>query len=341
MKIVLIGTGGTIASSLNKETGLFVAGQEPSEALIELLELKKFSEDVQLDLEVISLFQMDSSCISFSHVLQMVECMENVLEQQEVNAFVMTHGTDTMEETAYLLSLLWKKPVPVILTGSQLSPTEKGTDAIANLRGAMVLAMQEKTKHYSVLVYFNEQFFNPRYVRKVHASNVNGFSSSTSGSLGLVDGKNVFYYAFPFASKTYEAPKHLERVALIREHMDMCPELYDALAQTDIKGLVIEGFGRGHVSPQSADKVLSLLQKGIKVVLASTCEQGAVKEVYEMKGSIAELERHGAINAYTYDAKKARLKLQVLLSLYEEQSKEFVSVSEKDFHLYLKESFND
>lgn len=339
MNIVLIGTGGTIASRLNQDTGFFVAGKERSEDLVELLGLKSFEET--LNLRIISLFQMDSSCIQFTHVIQMVECMEQVLKEQEVQAFIITHGTDTMEETSYLLSLLWQGQVPVILTGSQLAPTEKGTDAIANLKGAMVLAMQEKTKYYPVSVFFNEHFFNPRYVRKIHASNVNGFGSSTAGSMGLVDGKNVFYYALPFPMQTYPLPQQLCRVALVREHMDMCPELYDAIAHSNIQGVVIEGFGRGHVSPQSAEKVLNLIQKGIKVVLASTCEQGAVKEVYEMKGSIAELERQGAINAYTYDAKKARLKLQLLLSLYQEKNENFKTLDVLNFHQYLKDSFKD
>lgn len=338
-RIYLLTTGGTIAGKYNVDSGLIEAGAYSANELSEHLGLDKITQPI--DLSIKAIFQLDSSQMRVEDVCTLLREMERLYHEEEVDGFVITHGTDTLEETAYILDLLWKHDVPVVLTGSQRSLDDVATDAYDNMFGALVLASHEEMARYRVIVYFNEQIFDPRFVRKQHTSNINGFGVSSGGSLGLVDGEQVYFYSYPLIRETYPVPETLVSVAMLREHMDMCPCLYQVLGACDIAGLVVEGFGRGQVCPSSADEILKLLEQKMPILLTSTCDQGSVKGVYQFKGSISYLLQYGAINAHTYSPKKARIKLQILLSLRQDKKTKWGKMSDEDFAHFLQETFRD
>lgn len=348
-RVVLLTTGGTIASEYDPASGLWQAGKTDSKNLLQKLNL---ADQKDLCLEIKNVYDIDSSMMRFKMVIDLVHLMYEYvntarLTNQIIDAFIITHGTDSMEETAYLISILWREKIPVVITGSQIGPDEAGSDAYKNLHGALVLAKNKYFKEYGVVLFFNDQFFDPRFVRKTHASNVNAFTSLDSASLGIVDGNDVYFFTKNMPVTSYELPHEdcePARVALLFEHMDMCEELYEAVHQSfltgKIQGLVIEGFGRGHIGEKSAIKVLSMLKDKLPIVMTSACYQGAVKEIYNFEGAIAHLIKHGAINAHLHQAKKARLKLQLLLTLRHDENSSWFGLEHDEFLLKVKENFN-
>src|SRR5699024_5081520 len=154
-KIVMISTGGTIASKRNPETNLLTAGLLTGEELSAKCQLSE-----EIDLEVVSAFQVPSNRMSFETLEILKEKVEDVFSDEAVDGIVVTHGTDTLEETAYFLDLTIADHRPLVITGSQRGPDEIGTDAFVNLRQSIMLAASEQAHNMGALVLFNERIFS-------------------------------------------------------------------------------------------------------------------------------------------------------------------------------------
>ncbi|MGX1080899.1 L-asparaginase/Glu-tRNA(Gln) amidotransferase subunit D [Bacillus sp. SLBN-57] len=159
-KVALITTGGTIASR-KTESGRLAAGAISGPELAEMCSLP---EDVQID--VYPAFQLPSMHITFQHLLELKQTIERVFQDGGYDGAVVTHGTDTLEETAYFLDLTIEDERPVVVTGSQRAPEQQGTDAYTNIRHAVYTACSPDIKGAGTVVVFNERIFNARYVNK-------------------------------------------------------------------------------------------------------------------------------------------------------------------------------
>lgn len=313
-KIVLLSTGGTIASNEDPTTGLMMAGEQTGEQLLAQCNQTYLREN-QIHVDIRSVFQVPSNQMSFERCIELLELMHSIRKEISPDGYVVTHGTDTLEESAYFLSLYWDLEIPVVFTGAQFSPTTNNTDAFHNITNALLVAADERSINTGVTIAFNDRIFSAQYATKTHASNIDGFSSRKSGPLGIVDCGRVHYFSFPAHREVLGKPQlPLKEVAIIKSCMDMDTDVYNYYLQRGTSGLIIEAYGRGHVDLPSAEQIQKVVENGVPVVITSTCGDGEVAEVYGFKGALHDLVQHGAINGRDYDSKKARIKLMALLS---------------------------
>lgn len=305
----MISTGGTIASKKNPETGLLTAGLMTGE---ELSAKCKLPNDIELD--VISAFQIPSNRMTFSTLEKLKRKVDEVFSDGSVAGIVVTHGTDTLEETAYFLDLTISDNRPLIITGSQRGPDEMGTDAFVNLRQAILLAASEEAQDNGALTLFNERIFSARYVKKVHASNVAGFAAPGFGYLGIIDQETIKMYQKPMHQETYEILGHLPVVEIVKCSLGSGDAFIKHANDIGIKGIILEAPGRGHVPPAIMESVREAVEQGVTVVLTTSTEEGEVKIIYDFPGSVYDLKNAGVILGGDYDSKKARIKLAVLIA---------------------------
>jgi L-asparaginase len=257
---------------------------------------------------------MPSACLSFEDILELVAAADSALTDGTTGV-VVVQGTDTIEETAYLIDLVWPHDAPVVVTGAMRNPTLAGPDGPANLLAALRVAGSECFAGLGCLVALNDQIHAARYVRKTHSSNPASFASPDSGPLGhLVEGTPVLL-SRPPSRLTLPRPASAAgaRVALVTVAFDddggLLPAVGDRYA-----GLVVAGFGVGHV-PTALAAPLGELAERIPVVLASRTGAGAVfAHTYGFTGSESDLRSRGLIGAGLLNPYKARVLLRLLLA---------------------------
>lgn len=317
--IKLLTTGGTIASKRDPKTGLQQTGLITGEELAEKINLH---EDITISVEEI--IKVSSSAITFDNLITIKEAVEKTLSDDDVDGIVITHGTDTLEETSYFLDLVIPAGKAVVVTGSQRGPELIGTDAYANLQDAITLAADSKAAKIGVTVLFNSQVFMPRFVKKINAMNVDGFGGGDTGHLGLVDGYDVKIYQYPRDHKRYKVNQPLSEVDIVKCALDTDAKFIDCAIDHKVSGLVIETMGRGHANDKISAGVKRAVDAGLEVVITTVSDGGDVKVAYDFSGGISQFEKDGAIKGGSYDSKKARLKLAVMIAAGE-------AVTESDF----------
>lgn len=301
-KVLIISTGGTIASTENTE-GKLEAGKYSGDEIAEKLGIP---EDIEVD--IFSALQKPSVHISISDL----DNIKSMIEQKHhvYDGIVITHGTDTLEESAYYMDLVTNYQLPIVFTGSQRSPDALGSDAYINLRHAIYTASSEIMNDTGVTVVFNERIFSAQYVKKEHASNIQGFNAFGFGYLGIIDNDKIHLYQKPVRREFYniDIGRKVE-VVLIKCHMDASELFLEASLQAGVDGIVLEGLGRGQVHPSMVNKIEAAVQQGISVVITTASEEGHVYTTYDYTGSAYDLYKRGVILGRDYDAKKARIKL--------------------------------
>ncbi|MBP3039705.1 asparaginase [Bacillaceae bacterium Marseille-Q3522] len=311
-KVALITTGGTIASK-EISKGLLNSGALSGE---ELAKLCKLPENIAV--KIVDVLQLPSMHIDFPLMNQIRTAILHELADESISGVVVTHGTDSLEETAYFLDLTINDERPIIVTGSQRSPHDVGTDVYSNLRNSIFVAVNEVLRNVGVVVVFNERIYSARYVKKVHASNLQGFESFGYGYLGIIDNDKVNIYQKPVFKESYPVKQPIPRVDIIKCYTGADGAFIDASVENGAKGFVLEGVGRGQISPYMMDSVKKALNKGVKVVVTTSAEEGKVYPAYGYLGSAYDLQSLGVILGEDYDSKKARIKLAVLLSVTNE-----------------------
>ncbi len=307
--VMLLTTGGTIASSRDEKTGLLVSGGLTGEKLAELCSLPS-----HIKVMVESVFQIPSNHMTFEKLLELKNKIEGIYQNPDIDGIVITHGTDTLEETAYFLDLTIADERPVVITGSQRGPLELGTDAFTNIKHAVLVAAEPSSRNNGTTVLFNEKIWTARHVKKGHASNLDAFHSPGFGYIGIVDQEQVYYYQKPILRENYSLKKVVPLVEGIKLYLGNDGKFIEYAVQIGAKGIVLEGAGRGHIPPATLEAVSLAIKKGIKVVLTTSADEGEVYPVYTFPGSAYDLQTRGVILGKDYDSKKARIKLAVLLA---------------------------
>lgn len=310
-KVSLITTGGTIASREISD-GLLESGAISGKELAELCQLPE-----EIEVKVVDVFQLPSMHIGFEQMLTVREAILQEFQDPEVEGIVVTHGTDTLEETSYFLDLTIDDDRTVVITGSQRSPEEVGTDVYSNLRNSIYVAVNPNLRGIGAVVVFNERIYSAKYVKKVHSSNLQGFDSFGHGYLGIIDNDMVRVYQKPIIHEVHAVTKSLPRVDIIKCYSGQDGFVIDQLVAGPSKGIVLEAAGRGQVSPHMVDAIDRAVRQGIPVVLTTSAEEGNTYPVYSYPGSAHDLLNRGVILGSDYDSKKARIKLAVLLSVEE------------------------
>lgn len=310
-RVVVLTTGGTIASKPGG-TGLNVSGAMSGESLLGRVALPQARD---FEVEVRSILQKPSNAISLDDLVEMTRHCQMLEQDPAVIGIVITHGTDTLEETAHFLDItLSLQSCALVMTGSQRAPHEEGTDAFRNLADAITVAAAPCLRGVGVTVVFNESLYAARSVRKLNSYRVNGFGAPDVGPLGYVDGQRVHLVQVPRRAVPLPLGDSLPRIDILSAYLDASPRLVDASVASGALGLVVEGLGRGHVPPAWMEAIDAATREGLPVVVVSGCHEGPVNTSYEFPGSLASLQAHGAIAVRDLSARKARLSLAVLLS---------------------------
>ncbi|MFL6554512.1 MAG: asparaginase [Bacillus sp. (in: firmicutes)] len=308
-KVVLLTTGGTIASKPNKESGKLASGALTGEELANMCNLPK-------DIEVVvdSVIQKASIHITFDDLILLKNKIEDYFKDDEVSGVVVTHGTDTMEESSYFLDLTIKDSRTVVVTGSQRSPEDLGSDVYVNLRHAIYCACSPDLMDAGTVVVFNERIFAARYVKKEHASNIQGFNAFGFGYLGIIDNDQVHVFQKPIKREYFEIKTSIPEVEIIKCYIGADGKFIKAAREAGITGIVLEGVGRGQVAPKMMTEIEKAMAEGIKLVITTSAEEGSVYTTYDYEGSAFDLFNKGVILGSDNDSKKARIKLAVALA---------------------------
>jgi L-asparaginase len=314
-KIAVLTTGGTIASIKNENSGLYMSGAMSGEQLV-----NRERVGLATHIEVESVFQVPSNAMDFGKLLRLRDRILQHIADPDVDGVVVTHGTDTLEESSYFLDLVLESEKPVVFTGAQRTPCGEGTDAYTNIRDAIVAAASPDCRGIGVLVVFNEGVYSARHVHKMHAYNVQAFTSPGFGQLGYVDNGECFITQNPVRRVYCELTGTLGRVDIVKAYLGCDGKIIDFFADSGVLGIVLDGLGRGHVTPGCMDAVQRAVDKGVHVVITSNCGQGRVYPVYDFAGGVRDLQARGVILGHDYTSLKARIKLMVLLASGHESS---------------------
>lgn len=232
----------------------------------------------------------------------------------EVAGAVVVHGTDVMEESAYLLHLTVASDKPVVFTGAMRTMDELGYDGLRNLHFA-VLACGQCPPGAGTLLLMSDRLFAAPEAVKIHSLAIDSFDAPGLGPIGSVAGEVLHLSRWPRRRQAYR-PESLEtHVDLVRICPGMDGRFLDCSREMGAAGVVVEGFGAGNVPPSVLDALERLLAANVPVVLASRCIQGGVWPVYGYPGGAAGLRDRGVILAGGLPGHKARLKLMVGLGL--------------------------
>jgi L-asparaginase len=308
-KVVLLTTGGTIASKPNKTSGKLASGAITGEELAAMCNLPN-----EIEVIVDSVFQKASIHITFDDLVFLKNKIEDYFKDETVSGIVVTHGTDTMEETSYFLDLTINDLRPVVVTGSQRSPEELGSDVYINLRHAIYSACSPDLHDVGAVVVFNERIFAARYVKKEHASNIQGFNVFGFGYLGIIDNDNVHVFQKPIKREYYQIKSQIPDVEIIKCYIGADGKFIKAAREAGVSGIILEGVGRGQVAPKMMEEIEKSIKAGIKLVITTSAEEGAVYTTYDYEGSAYDLYQKGVILGSDNDSKKARMKLAVALA---------------------------
>ncbi len=308
-RIFLLSTGGTIASAPGKD-GRDVSGALPGEALVQALALGP-----DFDLDVSSILQKPSNAIEPDDWALIGARCRALIDSGAADGIVITHGTDTLEDTAYYLEcVLDTARVPVIVTGSQRVPHALGSDAHANLRRAIEAAAADACRGLGVLVAFNETLYSANFVRKVSSFRLDGFDAPGLGALGFIDNGSVSLLQRPMRQRRLPAADRLPRVDIVPVYAGAAAELLAAVLASGPDGVVIDGVGRGHVPPAWMPLLRAAMAQGVVVLVSSATLHGATHQSYQFAGSLHELESAGAVGVSHLSARKARIRLALLLA---------------------------
>lgn len=308
-RILLLSTGGTIASSRDA-SGRSISGALAGEALAQGIAL-----DPSIALEVCSVFQKPSNAIGAEdwETLRR-QCAERAAAG-DIDGIVITHGTDTLEDTAYYLHCtIDTARVPVVVTGAQRVPHAVGTDAYANLRDAILTAASEQSRGMGVLVLFNQSIFSAGFARKVSSFQLQGFASPGQGCLGYVDEGRVTYRQRPLRQPGLAHGTPLPPVHIVPAHAGADAAVLQAIVDTGPAGLVLDALGRGHVPPAWMPVLRDAAARGIVILVCSSTLSGDIHQTYEFAGSLHDLEAAGAVGIGHLSARKARVRLAILLA---------------------------
>jgi L-asparaginase len=309
--VIILATGGTIAGAAGSgvQSG-YTSGQVTIDAMVNAV--PDITKLANIKGEQIS--NVGSQDISFEIMLKLAKRIGELSSSPDCDGIVITHGTDTMEETAYFLNLTTHTEKPVVLVGSMRPSTAVSADGPLNLYNGVSVAADPNARNRGVLLVMNDWIHSAQTLTKVSTTAVQTFMSPIRGLIGTsAYGKNE-YYRYPhnkYGAKSEfntEGVTKLPRVDIIYADADMSPDLIDASVKLGAKGIVIAGVGNGNMNKVSLDACARAAKAGVIVVRSSRVATGNVDRNVEVND-----DQLGLVASYDLNPQKARILLAVAL----------------------------
>ncbi|MFJ3973872.1 asparaginase [Streptomyces sp. NPDC090021] len=298
-RIVVISTGGTIAS---RWQGSGFAADADGNEVIATAPLPQ-----DMTVEVVDLFSVNSPRLTTAHQLTLLRTVHEVLADPGVDGIVITHGTDTLEESAFLVDLHHHDPRPVVFTGSQRPMGTADGDGPGNLYDALLTAAT--TRGLGVLIAFAGRVHAARGTVKTQAVDLDAFADPSGELLGKVGfGKVTLLRTSrrPAALPLPAMPEIPPRVDVVMHHADADPVLLNAAVEAGARGIVLIGTGAGNATPEIVEAVRAAVARGVLVALTTRVMAGPVTEIYTHGGAV-DLVAAGAVPTGTLRAGQARI----------------------------------
>jgi len=303
-KILVLHTGGTISMQADASGAVVTSSDNPMNHVSNPLE--------GIQVHTLDFFNLPSPHIKPKHMLALYQKIKE--EAANYDGVVITHGTDTLEETAYFLDTMEVPHMPIVLTGAMRSSNELGSDGVYNYLSALRVASDNRAADKGVLVVMNDEIHAAKYVTKTHTTNVSTFQTPTHGPLGLIMKQEILYFKTAEPRVRFDLDHIQGLVPIISAYAGMTDELIDMRDLEQLDGLIIQAFGAGNIPKETSQKLESLLQKGIPVALVSRCFNGIAEPVYAYQGGGVQLQKSGVFFVKELNAQKARLKLLIALN---------------------------
>jgi L-asparaginase len=310
-------TGGTISMKFDPATGAAVPALGAADILAQVPSLGAVAP-----IEVEDFSRLPGPHVTPEQMWRLARRAAAWLERPDIDGLVITHGTDTIEETAYLLDLLLTTDKPVVLVGAMRTISDASWDGPANLLNATRVAACPGARGRGVLVVMDEQILPAREARKVHTEASGSFATPEFGPLGVVDGGRVVFRRQPLGRPAWRAngaesglrvARIETRVELIQAYTGMSDRLIRCAIDAGVRGVALIAFGRGNAPPAIVPALADAVRAGVVITVSSRCVAGRVGPRYGYEGGGLQLTQIGAILAGDLSGAKARLLQMVAL----------------------------
>jgi L-asparaginase len=246
-------------------------------------------------------------------MLKLSKEIKHQLSEKKYDGVVVTHGTDTLEETAYLLDLTIKTDIPIVVTGSMKNSSEPNWDGPKNLLDSIQVCMNNNSRGMGVMVCLNGEINAASEVTKIYSDELGTFQSLDFGSLGFVQNIRVIYNRLPRLLETLESERINTNVDLLTVYAGMDEKFFKFSADSGVDGIVVEALGVGNVPPACFEGIKYAANKNIPIVLVSRCPAGETDYIYSYPGAGVHLHNLGVIFTDFLNGQKARIKLMLAL----------------------------
>lgn len=267
------------------------------------------------DFDIINFARLPGPHITPAIMLELAQMVEAELSKPNIDGIVITHGTDTLEETAYFLDLVLSSDKPVVFVGAMRNSSELSWDGPANLMAAVRVAAATEARGLGVVVAMSEKIIAANEVTKTHTESVDTFQSRDYGALGLIDKDRILIARRPTEREHIAAITVAAQVETIKAVSGGDGKFVDFAVQQGVRGIVLEGFGRGNVPPAWLPAIARAVQAGIPIVVTSRCPRGRVLDTYAYEGAGKTLTNLGVILGGVLPSHKARIKLILALGV--------------------------
>lgn len=310
-KVAVVFTGGTISMKVDPRLKAAIPSMSSQDIMSMVTNIDQIAE-----LDIVEFGAFPGPHMTPLMMMDLKKVVDKKLNQEDIDGVVVTHGTDNLEETAYLLDICLSNEKPVVVVGAMRNGSELGYDGPSNLAAAICTAIHPDSRGKGVLVVLNNEVNAAREVTKTHTMSLDTFKSPEFGPIGIVDQDDVIYYHKQSIPTRHILTNEIETdVHLIKTVAGMDSMILDFLVSKKVKGIVIEAMGRGNVPPQMVEGIKSAIANQIPVVIVSRCPMGRVLGSYGYDGGGAQLQSLGGILASNLNGQKARIQLMLALTV--------------------------
>ena len=309
-RIIVLATGGTIAAVPDTRSAIgYNSGGVTGEQIV--ASVPGIDKLANIKAEQIS--NVGSQDMNDQIWFHLAKRIQEIFDRNEADGVVITHGTDTLEETAFFLENVLHSNKPVVLVGSMRSGGAVSADGPGNLYEAVEVAANPQSAGRGVMVVMNDTIQSPRWITKTNTTSVQTFMSPNAGPIGYVDPATVRYLA-PVAARKHQvyalpANPPLPRVEIIYSHSNMDATQIDNAVKDGAKGIILAGVGDGNTSAEAIDALKRAVAKGIVVVRSTRLVSGFVNRNVEVPD-----DQDGFVVSYDLNAQKARVLVQLLIA---------------------------
>lgn len=315
-RIAVIFTGGTISMKVDERLAAAIPALSSEEIMSMVTHIDKVA-----DIDIINFGSYPGPHMTPKLVWELSQLVKKTLRRDDIDGVVVTHGTDTLEETAYFMDLYIESTKPIVMAAAMRNGSELGYDGPSNLSAAICTAISPESQSKGVLIVLNNEVNSAREATKSHTLSLDTFKSLEFGPLGIVDNDEVIFYRNITRQEHIDTECFVEEVELIKTYSGITSRFMEFAINQGTKGFVIEAMGRGNVPPSMVPGIEKAIANNIPVVMVSRCPMGRVLDSYGYPGAGKVLHEMGVILGGNLNGQKARIKLMLALGYTQDMEK--------------------